>query len=308
MDPLTASALISGSFGLFSGLFSNKSNRKAIESNNNLQMDLAKYQYDRNVDFWKMNNEYNTPASQMERYKAAGLNPNLIYSQGSSGNSGYSQMYDAPNTQPVVSDNSSIISSTQLLMNGILQAAQIENINAKTRETYQNIANLRVDNSLKHLHEIAMGYSNAKSKVESEVWQDLYWSKLSELDSRAILNRANSQNVDSNRLTTDALRPLRIQQEREQLNKLLIDVGVARQLEPYQLERFISDISYTKATTSSRELENKITRKLIDTGINLRGSALERVVSQIVSFIADNKDNLPYGLGWLGKAASYINN
>lgn len=30
---------------------------------------------------WNMQNEYNSPAAQMERYKAAGLNPNLIYGQ-----------------------------------------------------------------------------------------------------------------------------------------------------------------------------------------------------------------------------------
>ena len=30
---------------------------------------------------WNMQNEYNSPASQMSRFKAAGLNPNLIYGQ-----------------------------------------------------------------------------------------------------------------------------------------------------------------------------------------------------------------------------------
>lgn len=31
--------------------------------------------------FWNMQNKYNTPAAQMQRYKDAGLNPNLIYGQ-----------------------------------------------------------------------------------------------------------------------------------------------------------------------------------------------------------------------------------
>lgn len=49
-------------------------------------------QYQREVQMWNMQNEYNSPISQMERYQAAGLNPNLIYSSGnaSAGNaSGY---------------------------------------------------------------------------------------------------------------------------------------------------------------------------------------------------------------------------
>lgn len=37
-----------------------------------------------NLQMWKMQNEYNSPAKQMERYREAGLNPNLIYGNGSS--------------------------------------------------------------------------------------------------------------------------------------------------------------------------------------------------------------------------------
>lgn len=32
-----------------------------------------------NIAFWRMQNEYNNPSAQMQRLKAAGLNPNLIY-------------------------------------------------------------------------------------------------------------------------------------------------------------------------------------------------------------------------------------
>lgn len=35
-----------------------------------------------------MQNEYNSPAAQMQRWQEAGLNPNLIYGQGNSGNAG----------------------------------------------------------------------------------------------------------------------------------------------------------------------------------------------------------------------------
>lgn len=45
-------------------------------------------QYDDSIKFWNMQNAYNSPEQQMFRFKAAGLNPNLIYGQGSSGNAG----------------------------------------------------------------------------------------------------------------------------------------------------------------------------------------------------------------------------
>ena len=46
-----------------------------------------KYQNEWNLEMWHRQNEYNSPIQQMARYQEAGLNPNLIYSQGSPGNS-----------------------------------------------------------------------------------------------------------------------------------------------------------------------------------------------------------------------------
>lgn len=39
------------------------------------------YQNKQNIKLWNMQNEYNNPKAQMQRYIDAGLNPNLIYSQ-----------------------------------------------------------------------------------------------------------------------------------------------------------------------------------------------------------------------------------
>lgn len=51
------------------------------------QKQLAEQQNQFNLDMWRMNNEYNSPQAQMKRFEQAGLNPNLIYGQGTSGNS-----------------------------------------------------------------------------------------------------------------------------------------------------------------------------------------------------------------------------
>lgn len=42
----------------------------------------------KNVEFWKMQNQYNLPKNQMQRLKDAGLNPNLIYGSSPAGASG----------------------------------------------------------------------------------------------------------------------------------------------------------------------------------------------------------------------------
>lgn len=50
---------------------------------------LADYQNDLALKNWQLENEYNSPQAQMQRYLDAGLNPNLVYGAGaSSGNAG----------------------------------------------------------------------------------------------------------------------------------------------------------------------------------------------------------------------------
>lgn len=45
------------------------------------RMELAQYQYSKDLDIWNKANQYNSPEQQMLRYEKAGLNKNLIYGQ-----------------------------------------------------------------------------------------------------------------------------------------------------------------------------------------------------------------------------------
>lgn len=70
------------------------------ERTNKANKKLAEYQYGKQLEMWNMSNEYNSPANQMKRYKEAGLNPNLIYSQGNPGNTATTMpQYQAPRVQ-----------------------------------------------------------------------------------------------------------------------------------------------------------------------------------------------------------------
>lgn len=48
--------------------------------------ELAAYQHKKNMELLKYQLDYDSPSSQMGRFKDAGLNPNLVYGQGSPGN------------------------------------------------------------------------------------------------------------------------------------------------------------------------------------------------------------------------------
>jgi predicted transcriptional regulator len=55
--------------------------RRENQANRDWNLNLAKLQNSWNIDQWNRENAYNSPSSQMVRYKQAGLNPDLIYGQ-----------------------------------------------------------------------------------------------------------------------------------------------------------------------------------------------------------------------------------
>lgn len=84
--------MLSTAIGVASSIAGNVASNKSIdtqiaaqqyenEKNREYNLNLAKMQNQWNIEQWNRENVYNSPAAQMARYKAAGLNPDLIYGQ-----------------------------------------------------------------------------------------------------------------------------------------------------------------------------------------------------------------------------------
>lgn len=84
MGPLIGAALINGAGTLLSNFQDTYLTNKQMEN----QRELLAEQREWDLAQWHRQNEYNSPASQMERFEAAGLNPNLMYDQGNPGLAG----------------------------------------------------------------------------------------------------------------------------------------------------------------------------------------------------------------------------
>lgn len=78
---------LAGMMGLASSALQVAGNITSSTFSYNKTKELARFQNDMNIENWKMQNEYNLPVNQMLRFNDAGLNPNLIYGQGTNGNS-----------------------------------------------------------------------------------------------------------------------------------------------------------------------------------------------------------------------------
>lgn len=175
---LGAGASVLGSlFNFGSQKSSNKANLELAAQQNQYNQQLQdrqfqhdiqqnEYAYAQNLAQWNRENEYNSPASQIQRYIDAGLNPNLIYGSGTSaGVSGSSpQMtaarYQSPTAQRATNNPARIdfdpYQAISLSNQLAIQRAQADNLEAQAdytsaqaeRQRYENEIDLPVRSSL----------------------------------------------------------------------------------------------------------------------------------------------------------------
>lgn len=95
------------------------------------QSKLMDKQNQQQIDFWKMNNEYNTPFSQRARLEQAGLNPDLMY--GGSGSMYQSQMPGAASGSAPNVDYGSFSDNLRFAMQAQVMDAQVSKIEMENK-------------------------------------------------------------------------------------------------------------------------------------------------------------------------------
>ncbi len=127
-------------FSIIDSIIRGAQDKKNIMRQSRANKQLAEYSYSKNYEQWLRENEYNTPAMQMQRLQDAGLNPNLVYGTGSVAGNTTTQ---GPKYQQQAADYSK--QSPKVQVAGALQnhmmMAQIKSIQAATEEVdLRNIA------------------------------------------------------------------------------------------------------------------------------------------------------------------------
>lgn len=316
--------IISGVSSLFG---SNKGANKALQAvreTNQANRELAEYSYQKDLDMWERQNEYNSPANQMQRMIDAGLNPNLMYGQGDTGNASSGPSYDAPRMEAYTGFGDLGASQAgQQLMQGLMGYAQVRKTNAEADNIRQNTQNLEVQKQLAELNVINQGILNAKNQNELDTWFDRYRATIANLDSSTVNNFASAQRSDSERFMTDsqrqrfeALTPLVLQQTQTavkqglfdlfhlspaKVNKIMSSSAVDRamaKLSNYQAKALFNELEYGEKSMSwnmykraydseMMELEKAIKSYLVNEGVDLHGGGeLNALIKLIYTNIA----------------------
>lgn len=179
--------LASGLFNVISQGMANTANMNAIRENNAFQRQMSEYEWSKNLEMWNLQNQYNSPASQMARFKAAGLNPNLIYSQGNPGNASSMPSYQSPTSQPVtrnavrMSKLSGVLDLLQKYQN--IKIGQIQG--DKIRSEIQSIDESRLFTNARRL-EFGKHQSAYNQLLRDKVMADIRMAKLKAINQRRI--------------------------------------------------------------------------------------------------------------------------
>jgi len=162
-----APSLISGGASLLGGLI----NAGSTSSANQSQLSYSKEMYEKQradaLADWNMQNAYNSPSSQMARFKEAGLNPNLIYGQMSNSPVVRSSSLQSYNPTPPQIDlgGAANMALTQYY-DTKLKSAQIDNLKE------QNVL-MKQDSLIKMYEGISKNLQNQKSEFEVKNQGDL---------------------------------------------------------------------------------------------------------------------------------------
>lgn len=175
MEPTTTAAIISAAasaagsgFSAVTGSNLNKKNRRFYEEQREKQNEFnaqqAQFAYERQRELLQYMNEYDSPFNQMQRYKAAGINPALAVSNISAAGTnasgvpaasgGEAPAYSVSNPMSQVSSDLSQIAS--IFANLKVQTAQAANLNADTEKKGSEKKNLDADTVLKDSQKAAV--------------------------------------------------------------------------------------------------------------------------------------------------------
>lgn len=203
MTDILAGSVISGLASGFGSLLGFGSQKSANQTN----MELAKYQYDRALEMWNLQNEYNTPSEQRKRLQEAGLNPNLVYGHGQVQGltSAPAPQYQTPHIGAYTNFGSLGVEQALTTYMGLKKmAADLDNTEAQTANTEAQTANV-IENrklipqqyELNVLDIISKRIQNAKNDIDLEYWRkqwdntcDLLAAQTDNYDSQTDLNEA----------------------------------------------------------------------------------------------------------------------
>lgn len=161
------SSLIGG----LTSLFGSKSQFKE-------QQKLINLQYQKNLEQWNRENEYNAPKAQMERLRDAGLNPNLVYGNGNNtaGTAASSPSYGLAEAPNIIGEIGKVMQYNMMQTLNMMQQIQQTQAKVDTMESQRSLWD-----SMRILNGFRSAGLDFQNKIQKTFGMDLASASLSNL-------------------------------------------------------------------------------------------------------------------------------
>lgn len=290
-------ALTSG-LSFLGGILGNRSQSKNIDKqiraqqeenakNREYNLMLAQQQNAWNIEQWERENEYNSPEAQMERYRKAGLNPDLM-AGGAQNLSASSPMMTAgapsnPTDMSMLGQKPTLGQAIQSALRDSMLGAQIDNLRANTRKTLSEAG----------ISESDAKYRDRMNELNLDINKRVYDKLEHEIDKAYEDARAASYNVEKLNYDQMNARIEYLYKERELaaiIKKLEKEADISEQEAKLAAESYAYRFMGIKSEAELAKFNATLPRSLEEKfGENADNMAL---LLQAVSFILNNAGNL----------------
>jgi hypothetical protein len=274
MDPLITAAAITAAASTGQAAATGKMNKKSRQFSRET---YAKTKAD-NIQFWNMQNEYNSPQAQMDRLQKAGLNPNLVYDKGNAiqpaGN------ISTPDVQPGQFRTPEIANIGTNIVQGYfdtrIKQAQYDNFKAQNTETVNRAINIAADTVLKGKQ--AGGQELANKLAEMTLFPMAEAAYLDNDKRRADISFTNDANARAAALQSPNLETAMINVARAKF---------AQTMDKVQMNKMEQEIKNLTSTNQFQKIQNSLAESGVMPGDNL----FMRILGEYLGgFLSKSKD------------------
>ncbi len=255
LGPAAIGALISGGSNLVSSLVSGIGAKKKAKNQLKYDKQLTDYQHKKNLESWNLQNAYNTPQAQMQRYQDAGINPHMVASSGSSGNAQSIAPYQSIQTEQT-SGLEGLDGAIQNAGGTVQQYQQLKTARLQNDLTKEQSEKLRLENINKNFDLLDRRAYRGEHDINSAYDKQ---SKLSTWETKKLQEDLTAKLLSQDYEQKERTNPLILQQEKYKtaINKIeqIMATDSGTKLEanalPYQIQKVLKDQTFVNAIKNS---------------------------------------------------------
>lgn len=265
-------ALAGAGAALLGGVINSGSQQKQNTDSQRFSWEMYKQQRHDNLEFWRMQNEYNSPQAQMKRFQEAGLNPHLVYSQGNPGNAAQISTPDVQPAQFRSPEWGNAVSAAGLAyVNSIydldIKQAQIDNLKAQNQVIREEAL---LKNVVRQRSQFGLDFDTELRDVSADTRREQL--RQLKVSTDVNLNRdAREAAVNSSSLQEASERMLNMREQR-----LTMQVGRAQARE--EIQRIRENVRQMQKDGVLKDLDIELRKQ----GINPNDPLWARIVGRIL--------------------------